>query len=95
MILHPARAFSALLLASLGLLAACGDAPEVTSSETEGQARKGLAPLVHADEDPGRPGFFDFGTVPHGETVRHTFLLENTEPRPLTIQQLHVGCVPN
>ena len=81
--------------AALALLpAACsGGAPaSPTAAAADATEPRGLVHVVQADEDPARPGFFDFGTVPHGEIVNHSFLLENTEERPVTIQKVDVGC---
>ena len=83
----PFSLLPALLLACL--TAACGSE---TSAEDSGPTGEGLVHVVQQDESPERPGFFDFGTVPHGDLVHHSFLLKNSDPRPVTIQDIVVGC---
>ncbi len=39
-----------------------------------------------------RPNFHDFGEVPHGQHVEHTWVLLNTDPVPVTIRDLLSGC---
>jgi hypothetical protein len=53
---------------------------------------QGLVVVVQEDEFEQRPGYFDFGVVENGKIPHHTFVLENKDPRPVTIQKVDPGC---
>jgi len=77
-----------LTLACLGLatLLACGSATEPAAAATGG---RGLVILDPASE---RDYFHDFGHIPDGEEVSHTFRIQNTDPQPVTIRDLTPAC---
>ena len=79
-----------LLLLCLGSISILGCGGETDSPEK--RVEPGLVVVVQADEDPGRPGYFDFGVVEDGKTVSHTFVLENQDSRDVTIQKVDPGC---
>ena len=66
----------------------CGNEAEVTNHGVE----PGLVVAIQPDEDPERPGYFDFGVVEDGQIVSHTFVLENKDSRDVTIQKVDPGC---
>lgn len=67
-----------------GLLACAGEAPE-TSESTGGLV------ITNPGEDE-RDYFYDFGEIPDGTKVSHTFILENTDSVPVTIQDMQPAC---
>ncbi|MCA8979491.1 MAG: DUF1573 domain-containing protein [Planctomycetes bacterium] len=69
----------ALLLAALPL--AC--AP----SAPEGRGLVVIDPV-----NPERPFYFDFDVVPEGEVREHTYVLQNTDPLPVTVTKLQSSC---
>lgn len=77
------RALLAVLL-SLAL-ASCPAEPEA-SGAPEAQ---GLVVLNPSGE---RPFYHLFGQVQEGETARHTFVLRNDDPRPMTILRIQTAC---
>ena len=92
-------------LGALGLLvvvlAACGPSsePEAVVMGDPGSTPMdrpptsgGLEVLVQPDEDPLRPGYFDFGEVPFGDFLNHTFVLQNMDPRTVILQKVDPGC---
>ncbi|MDF1800785.1 MAG: DUF1573 domain-containing protein [Planctomycetota bacterium] len=87
------RLLPLLVLLFLPLLGCDGD-PTGESTAVASVRAEGLTVLVgdSAGEDPERPGYFDFGTVDHGELVHHSFRVRNDEPRPVVIQKIDVGC---
>lgn len=74
------------LIASLllGWTASC------TDSEASESTARGLA--IVAPESDERPYFHDFGNVPYGQVLEHTFELVNTDPVPVTIRDLQPSC---
>lgn len=79
------RPFVALALSLLTLLAACGGSdPTYVAS--------GGGFVVTNPTDSKRPYFHDFGVVPVGEVREHTYVLRNTEGRPLTVSKLQASC---
>jgi len=104
MIFAPSRLrFGASVLLAV-LLTACGQdsGPSANQAGSSSPAagftadrpptQGGLEVLVQPDEDPGRPGYFDFGKVQLGEMVTHTFVLKNTDPRKVILQKVDPGC---
>lgn len=87
-----ARPFAPLFLAPLllapllVLVPACGGGTEA-AYETSGGGF-----VITNPTDAKRPYFHDFGVVPVGEVREHTYLLRNTEDRPLTVQKLQPSC---
>jgi hypothetical protein len=73
-------------------------APETSPRESSGFTHErpptagGLEVLVQPDEDPLRPGYFDFGEVALGGIVTHTFVLQNKDPRRVVLQKVDPGC---
>lgn len=70
-----------LLFLSLIPFSACGSA--------ESEAR-GLVIIEPANPD--RPYYFDFDVVPEGEVREHTYVMANTDPRPITITKVQSSC---
>ena len=72
----------------LGLLGGCGPPPPAPS---------GLLALDPATNQPptdpeARPHYHNFGRIPFGERVQHTFRFQNTDPAPVTIHQVQSSC---
>jgi len=63
------------------LLAACGEKPPTPS--------KGL---VIEGAEAERPYYHDFGLILDGSSPTHTYKLRNTEPRPITLQDVLASC---
>ena len=86
------------------LMAGCHQEPSTEPASEAGAAESpgfthdrppttgGLEVLLQPGEDPLRPGYFDFGKVKLGEIVNHTFVLENKDPRRVTLQKVDPGC---
>ncbi len=67
--------------------------PRVAQSPDPAPSRPvGTGGLVIRNGDSARPFFHDFGSVPYGERLRHVYVLENTEGRPLVIQDMLPSC---
>jgi hypothetical protein len=79
-------------LLGIASIVACGP-PEVSGSSVlsaeQGEAQHGLVILNPTSE---RPYFHDFGKVPYGQTVTHTYQIENRDPVAVTIEDLHPSC---
>ncbi|MGK0216672.1 MAG: hypothetical protein ACI9HE_000144 [Planctomycetota bacterium] len=92
-----------LLASSLVLILGCGQGSE-SSSPADGPGNGAdLAPAVHEVEgggeimvvdppDPGRPYFHDFGTLPYGEVLTHTFTLHNASARVVNLLRSQAAC---
>lgn len=97
MILSPSgsrtRLLPLLVLLFLPLLG-CGSDPAGAPKASGDPSAEGLTVLVGdaEGEDSDRPGYYDFGTVDHGEIVHHSFRVRNDEPRAVVIQKIDVGC---
>jgi len=85
---------AALITLLLGCLLGC--APE-GPAEIEGDG------LVFVNGEPGawvpdlghgpeRPSFVEFGMIPFGERVDHTFYLRNDDPTPVVIEKMSASC---
>ncbi|MFT5079537.1 MAG: hypothetical protein ACI9D0_001771 [Bacteroidia bacterium] len=74
----------------LGSVFLMGCGPEEMASVSADQP--GLVVIVQPDEDPERPGYFDFDVVEDGQMPGHTFVLENQDSRNVTIQKVDPGC---
>jgi hypothetical protein len=92
--LRPLCALSLLLAASCsgssGDIASSSVAPSPATDEDS--SGRGLVVQVQPDEDPERPGYFDFKVVENGQYALHTFVLKNSDPRDVTIQKVDPGC---
>lgn len=90
------KALCGALLALLTLTGACGGEPDAEPSEVQTSAAspsgEGLVFLPVEGQDPERPNYHDFGTVPEGSVLHHSFLLENRDPRPVEIQKIDPAC---
>lgn len=98
----PVRASLGSLVPILALLAACAPAPSPASSIDQASTQvapadapspgAGLAFRLSESQDPARPYFHDFGVVPEGAILHHTFVLENRDPRRVEIQKIDPAC---
>jgi len=83
----------------LTLIASCSGSAtsEIAASKTGAtpirpDASAGLVVQIQPDEDPERPGYFDFGVIENGQFALHTFVLKNMDPRQLIVQKVDSGC---
>lgn len=87
-----ARTLARLLgtVAAAGLLHACNGAPLPALVVRQGSTP---APIERTRADPiERPEYHWFGEVPMGEVVHHTFVLDNTSQRTISIQRALPSC---
>jgi len=61
-----------------------------TAASSSGREARGL--VVQNPSDDRRAFFHDFGHVPLGEVVSHTYEVRNTDPDPVTIQKIAPDC---
>ncbi len=71
------------------IVASCGAGSESGAPNATDSAGKGF---VIQNPSGDRPYFFDFETVADGETVTHVFELKNTDPVPITVQDVIPSC---
>lgn len=48
--------------------------------------------LVRAENHEHFPHYYDFGKVPHGQRVEHTFRIDNGDPKPVTVMSVQTAC---
>ncbi|MDZ4772617.1 MAG: DUF1573 domain-containing protein [Planctomycetota bacterium] len=83
----------ALVLPMLGACTQHDAANAEQSATSTGSTKKvGEGGLVIVNATSARPYYHDFGNVLWGERLRHTFVLENTEGRPLVLKDMLPSC---
>lgn len=92
-----------LIAAGLALILACGQDPVAPPSNQASAESSTLAPSLHELEgggvlmvvdptDPGRPYYYDFGTLPYGDVLTHTFTLHNASSRVVNVLRSQAAC---